>query len=336
MTYGLVMIVRDAAAQLARTLPTIRPHIATWTIVDTGSADDTMAVVERELAGVPGTLHQRPWVNFGHNRSEALALAHGTADWLILSDADMAWSIDDGFVPDPAVDQYMIAMGAGFSWRLPLVVSGRRPWRSVGAVHEYTEAADGLPVARAVTDAIRIAMPPVHATPDKLERYADLLRQDLAANPDNPRATFYLAQTLRELGEVDQARALYRRRMTMGGFEEETYYAAWRAATTVEELLLAWELRPTRLEALADALRLLNAAGSHHAAWLLSGVPLAPSTDSLFVHQDAWDWQIPFERSIAAWWVGERREFSRLTEQLLANPQVPDHIRKQVLVNAGL
>ena len=30
-----------------------------FTIVDTGSTDDTIAIVDRTMAGVPGTVHQR-------------------------------------------------------------------------------------------------------------------------------------------------------------------------------------------------------------------------------------------------------------------------------------
>lgn len=342
MTYGLVMIVKDEAEALRRTLPTLAPLIDTWTVVDTGSRDATEAVVREELAGIPGELHHRPWVNFGHNRSEALALAP-EADWLILADADMAWTVEPDFVPDPAVDAYAIEMGDGaFSWRLPLLVNGAIHWKSVGAVHEVTVRADGQGYVMIPTDAVRISMPAVNSSREKLRWHAELLRAELQADPANARSTFYLAQTLRQLGDVLPARALYRRRAEMGGWAEEVYYAAWQAASLIDgteavpDLLAAWELRPERLEALGDALRRLNAAGSHRAAWLLSGVDLTVPGDSLFVHREVWDWQITFERSIAAWWVGERTEFVRLTESLLANPRLPEHIRAQVLWNAAL
>lgn len=341
MTYGLVMIVKDGGASLRRTLPSLAPLIDAWCIVDTGSSDDTEAVIAELLDGIPGTLHHRPWVNFGHNRSEALELASGLADWLILSDADMSWTIDPAFVPGP-VDAYLIEMGGdAFSWRLPLLVSGRRAWRSVGAVHEYTTPRDGGPFASAPTDLVRIAMTPSTPTPEKLAWHESMLREELEREPDNPRTVFYLAQTVRELGRTMEARALYLRRMFMGGWEEELYYAAWRAAEAlpdvwaVPELLAAWERRPQRLEALAEALRRLNAAGNHRAAWQLSAVPLEVPDDQLFVHRDVWTWRITFERSIAAWWVGARDEFLELTDALLLAP-IPHDVRIQVMKNAAL
>jgi glycosyltransferase involved in cell wall biosynthesis len=77
---GLCMIVRDEEAVIGRCLTSALPLIDTWTICDTGSTDATADLVAEVLAGVPGELHRRPWVDFGHNRSEAIALARGRAD----------------------------------------------------------------------------------------------------------------------------------------------------------------------------------------------------------------------------------------------------------------
>src|SRR5207244_2562906 len=131
-----------------------------------GSSDGLLTVVER------------PWVNFGHNRSEAFALARGTADWLLALDCDMTVEIDPDFVPDPAVDCYLIEMGdEGFSWRLPLLLRGDLPWRSIGAVHEYTALPDrayhGVP-----TDKVRIRHPGAVADEAKLRWHAELLESD--------------------------------------------------------------------------------------------------------------------------------------------------------------
>ena len=46
-------------------------------------------------------VHERPWRNFGHNRSEVFALARGKADWLLATDADMTWEMDLTSCPIP-------------------------------------------------------------------------------------------------------------------------------------------------------------------------------------------------------------------------------------------
>ena len=40
------------------------------------------------MRGIPGELHERPWVDFGHNRQEALLLAKGKGDYLLFLDRD--------------------------------------------------------------------------------------------------------------------------------------------------------------------------------------------------------------------------------------------------------
>lgn len=342
-TLALVMIVRDGAADLARRLPTIAPHIATWTICDTGSTDDTKAVIERELAGIPGVLADSEWVDFGTNRSEALALARGSADWLLLMDADMSLTIEPGWEPDPAVDAYMIEMGThtAFSYRLPLLVRGDLPWVSVGAVHEYTALDDGRPYRSQPTDAVRIDMTAAdRGSPEKYRWHLGMLLAAYRKDRANERTVYYIGQTYQSLGKFAQARRWFLRRAAMGGFDEERYYAAFRAAilapdwpTRAAELLAAWESRPHRLEALHAFCREANSRDMHHVVYRLTSEPTPPSPDILFVHRDVWDWGMTFERSIAAWWVGWRDEARELGERVLANPNVPPYIRAQVESN---
>ena len=126
MSLCLTMIVRNEQAFIERCLASIKPHIDSWTIVDTGSTDDTKKLIRKALKGVPGKLHEREFVNFGHNRTEALALAKGTADWLLLLDADetvevhpdlLTWLADD---PDPETDAWMVEIvDSGMIWKRP-------------------------------------------------------------------------------------------------------------------------------------------------------------------------------------------------------------------------
>jgi hypothetical protein len=318
------------------------------------------------MEGVPGTLFELPFVSFGINRSEAFALARGTADWLIASDADMVWSIDPDFGPDKCVecghsverhptsapgpgdsplececprivraDAYTIEMGSStaFSYRLPLLLRGDLPWRSVGSVHEYTELPDRWLVSEP-TDKVRITMPPSPPSPQKFAWQAQLLERDLREDPDNPRTLFYLAQTYRSLGRKGAAR-LYRRRAGMGGFAEEAFYAAYQAAlldpwpAKALSLMVAWEMRPARPEPLRDLIRELNRHDMHHAAYSLCRTPGA-SNDALFVDRSVWEWGMKFEQSIAAWWVGKRDEAHRLCEELLETPSLPADVREAV------
>ncbi len=324
-TLGLVMIVRDEAERIGLCLSRARRYIDAWTIVDTGSADRTPEIVEKALDGIPGTLYRRSWVNFGANRSEVFALARGTADWLLALDADMSVEIDADFEPDPAIDAHMIEMReGGTSWRLPLLLQGDLPWESRGACHEYTCLPDRQYVS-APTDAVRVTFPPTTSSPTKKHWHAGMLEEDLERDPDNPRTVFYLAQTYREMGDP-RARDLYLRRAGMGGFEEERWYALYRAALLTDwpacatELMTAWEARPARLEPLHALLSEMNRHDLHRAAYLLAQSPGPAPDDLLFVDRSIWDWGMAFERSIAAWWVGERAESTEICEEAPGKP----------------
>src|SRR5690606_30493219 len=98
---------------------------------------------------------------------------------------------------------------------------------------------------------------------DKFQRDVEVLTNAHEADPDDPRTVFYLAQSHRDAGNLDEARALYLRRAEMGGWAEEIYVARLEAARCLRrsgapwpevqaELLDAWSTRPHRGEALHD------------------------------------------------------------------------------------
>lgn len=343
MNIALVMIVKDEEESIGRCLRSARPYISSYVIADTGSKDRTKRIINKVLGErVPGRVYDLPFVNFGHNRSEVLAAARGTADWILCLDADVTVEVDKDFDPDPAVEAYMVDFGwPGFVNRLPLLIRGDLPWKSVGAVHECTVLPDRLYVG-VPTDKVRIKH---HRTkvngPEKWAWHASLLEAELAQDPSNARSTFYLAETYRRLGDP-RAREMYLQRADMPGFIEETFYARYMAAslapdweTRLFELLMTWESRPWRVEPLYDAISELNRRGKHHTAYRLS-VPGGPHNDTLFVHANAWDWGMMFERSISAWWVGQKSESRELSLRLLENPNLPQHIREAVIRNLAL
>ena len=105
----LCMIVKDEAPVIVRCLESVRPIIDYWIIVDTGSTDGTQDLIEKYFHDVPGELHQRPWVDFAHNRSEALVLARKHGDYSLIIDADDALEFAPGFkMPYLNADSYTV------------------------------------------------------------------------------------------------------------------------------------------------------------------------------------------------------------------------------------
>jgi hypothetical protein len=332
------MIVKNEEKSLPATLASARPYLDYWFIADTGSTDATKAVIREALADIPGELVDVEWDGFGPARSVAFAGASGHAPWVLAIDADMTVEVDEGWEPDPAVDAYTVAMGdASCAYRVPYVLNGSVRFVSIGSTHEYTARADGRPMRTEPTDAVRITH---HANgssrPVKFER-------DLAADPNNARVVFYLANTLRDLGRLVEARHLYLRRADMGGWEEESAYAAYQAALLAPPaeragaLLAAWERRPERLEPLAAALRDLNERSMYRTAWALAETAWSgrPPADGLFVDRTAWP-QVLAEMSIAGWYIGRRDWSERIARLALADPDLTPAWRAAVERNLAL
>jgi tetratricopeptide (TPR) repeat protein len=178
----------------------------------------------------------------------------------------------------------------------------------------------------------------------RLDHNLELLQQDMAANPDHPRTIFYLAQTLREMGDFEEAVEMYRRRLTLGGFDEEVYYSHYQLGCLLRtldwreglvELLSAWNRRPARLEALYDAVVLCRERQLWELAYTLSarGLGRTPPGDRLFLHLDVWRWGMKFEHAIACYWVGDHETAIRLNDELLATPGLPEQVAEQVKIN---
>ena len=140
-TVGLCMIVKNEADVIERCLASVEGLIDTWTICDTGSEDGTPGLIEECMAGTPGVLHHVPWRDFGHNRTELMKLARGSADYLLLVDADMTvgWR---GPLPELDADSYELRHEGDLSYWIPRLVRGDLDWHFVGATHEYL-ALDG-------------------------------------------------------------------------------------------------------------------------------------------------------------------------------------------------
>ncbi|GAA4631825.1 glycosyltransferase family 2 protein [Actinoallomurus vinaceus] len=339
----LCMIVKDEAQVIERCLGSVRDIIDFWVISDTGSTDGTQELIRKTLDGIPGELHEEHWVNFGHNRTLNIENAFGKADYLLLIDADMVVQ-QEGTLPPLTADSYMLRHAGGMEYRIKRLVRGDIKWRYVGATHEYLTTDDADHTAN--LDALVIDhFADGGSRGDKFERDARLLSEDLERDPDNTRTVFYLAQTMRDLGNTQEAIDLYDRRTRMGGWAEEVYYAQlqvgvlraeiddWPAG--MDALLRAWEVRPQRLEACYELASRLREMGRHQTAHIFAraGLNRSQPDDWLFVQPWVYRWGILFEYSITAYWVGDVRASLEACDRLLTMEDVPDAHRKQTRAN---
>ena len=345
----LNMIVKDEAHVIRRCLDSVRPFIARWVIVDTGSTDGTQALIREHYRHVPGTLHERPWQDFGTNRSEAITLARGKADYILVMDADQVLGTPSGhrFTGLDADGYYIAIRYAGIEYGSAVLLANRIAWRYEGVLHEYVTADVPhrfVPLAGPWIDAYHEGAR--SRDPQTYLKDAALLEAALGREPGNTRYAFYLAQTLRDAGLPERALEAYRHRATMGGWDEEAWQARYQAAQLVERLghspadiqrayLEAFNARPSRAEPLVQLARWHRLRAEWPLALLFARAAAAipRPADLLFVEDAVYAWKAEDELSVSAWHANARDEGRRAVERLIAAKRFPASERERIEKN---
>ncbi len=345
-TLCLNMIVKDEAKIIARCLASVRPLISSWVIVDTGSTDGTQEVIRSSFADLPGELHERPWRSFGENRTEALDLARGKADYILVMDADDELVIPPGWqLPPLDQDAYHLLLSrGGHSMYRAQILRAALPWRYEGVLHEV--ASCGVKVRQAKLPGLTVRM---HtdgaraADPEKYRKDARVLEEALVREPGNTRYAFYLAQSYRDAGMNEEAIAAYQRRAAMGGFAEEVWYSLLqvaqvgeRAGRPADEIvaayLAAFENRPSRAESVCNLARYCRLQGKAAMAYLFAKaaaeIPLPK--DALFLDDMVYVCRARDELMMAAHLTGRGEEAGRLAKVLLESGKLPAGERARV------
>jgi tetratricopeptide (TPR) repeat protein len=258
-------------------------------------------------------------------------------------DADMTIR-QEGELPPLTSASYLIPHAGGLSYRIKRLVRGDLHWRYEGVTHEYLTAEEEHEQEN--LDALVIEhFADGGSRHDKFERDMALLGAELERDPTDARSTFYLAQTMRDMGRREEAIALYERRAEMGGWGEEVYYALLQAGILKDEsgdwpgamdaLSRAWEERPQRLEACFELVSRLRKRGNYRAGHALAsaGINRAEPDDILFTHPWVYTWGLLFEYSVVAYWAEDAQGSLEACDRLLAIPDLPEAYRLQTLRN---
>lgn len=351
-TVCLTMIVKDEAPIIARCLASVMALIDSWIIVDTGSTDGTQRIIREFMTDKPGELHERPWRDFAHNRTEALALARPHGDYCLIIDADDELVVEPGFtMPDLDADSYSVDIDFdGVHYLRPQIVKASLPWRYEGVLHEYLVCEEArtqghLPlVLRINHDGAR------RRDPETYRKDAKLLETTLTVET-NPflraRYTFYLAQSYRDCGETRKAISAYLNRAQMGNWREEIFYSLLQAARLMESLgdepeqvlavySRASEASPTRAEAAHAASRLCRNLGQFQRGYEIAktAIDLTTPADGLFVESWVYDYGLLDEFAVNAYWAAQYWDCLNAALRALASGKVPAGERARFVQNA--
>lgn len=212
-TLGLLMILRDEAANLPRSLAPVAASFDEVVVVDTGSLDNT----PRICAQLGAKVFHRPWDDdFAAARNHAIAQA--SAGWLLWLDGDNA-------VTPAEVDALrgmLPGQGPAIIWAQEQVVpSGERLWqkrcfprrpevRFAGRVHEQLEHPADWPNLAAPMTILHWGYVDPQRVRAKGAYYLSLIEQSLAQASDDYYLNYQAGRCLWNLGRLDEAAARLR------------------------------------------------------------------------------------------------------------------------------
>jgi len=346
------MIVKNESKTLPRLLQSVLPFIDAACICDTGSTDETLALIEAFAHAHPSIevqVHHVPFRDFGYNRTMAfqqLANLHvkGLADYVLLVDADMVLRYkkdeeekkkdeqeeDEGkqeqirqwkathLVPHQTDLIHLFQGSDTFLYKNARIVRYHPDVRYVGVTHEYLDVPSSFFSATIPAhELFLIDVGDGGSKADKGSRDVALLRSSLDHDPTNVRSAFYLANTYRDMGQWDDAKTWYERRVAMGDWFEERYCSAHELGKLYyyrlhdQDKAIHWWLRAIdidtrRLESLAELVRHFRVTGQNQVAGLFLRHAYAKKVDgfhdALFVDGDVARYLLAYEATILGYY----------------------------------
>ena len=351
LSIGLCMIVKDESHIIHESLECTLPLIDTYCIVDTGSSDNTIQIIKDFYAkhNIPGTVHERPWKDFGTNRSEALKLCDGAMDYILVIDADDLMTFPKNgkeilktlLKDNPS--NFIVDIHQGtLRYVRSQIFKANDGWHYRGVLHEYPSNGKQPAAAR---------LPPEfwmesrriggrNKTGNKLAQDIAVLEKGVQDEPKNERYMFYLAQSYRDSGNAAKAIEWYTKRFEFGGWYEETYVAGLNVTRLTNSKDWAWkthQANPKRIECLVSYMAHCRATNKwsqelYAMAMYASTIP-KPADQLLFLETDVYDWKVWDELSIISFYTGHISDAHRASGKLLENPAVPVEQRARIKAN---
>lgn len=355
------MIVKNESEIIQRLIDSVLPIIDSYCICDTGSTDKTPEIIESYFAfyGIPGKVVHEPFQDFGYNRSNALKYCIGMdkADYLLLIDADMVLKIPKNFDINlfkhyvaSADAHYMLQGTDTFFYKNIRLVKNKPGISYWGVTHEYMNLPAGTKYGFFNKCDIFIwDIGDGGAKTDKFERDIRLLKQGLKDMPNNDRYTFYLANSLRDAGKTNEAIETYKKRISLGGWIEESWYSHYSLGKiykhrnemdkAVFHWLEAYSCNPTRIENLYEIVNYYRNNGKNDLAYIFYKIAREKRAeiknwDFLFLEKDVYDFKLDYEFSIFGYYVNkDKYDLVRCSMDLLNYHTVEPKIYKNILSN---
>ena len=358
---GLCMIVKNESKIIERCLNSVKPLIDYVCIVDTGSTDDTVDVINNWMKSndIDGQVVFEPWKDFAYNRSFAMKKIREKKyiDYALMIDADEILMYEEGInflkiKESLTCDLHYITCKLGsLEYLRTSITKNDMPYFYKGVVHEYLECEEHIKTRETIKGIYNIPFQD-SARNQNIEKYqhdANVLQDTLKIETDPfliSRYTFYLAQSYRDSLEKEKAIYWYNKRSKLGFWDQEIYISLYKVAKLKEELeypeddiiqsyMRAYEISPERIEAIHGAVSFCRRHGRNNQAYTLAkhAISMPVNKTGLFLENWIWDYGIYDEFTISCYWSGHYKEGLEVSEKLI--DKIPEEQKERILKNIG-
>lgn len=235
------MIVKNAGEQLEEMLTQNLPFIDRWTIIDTGSTDNTINIIHKTLSTKKGQLIQEPFVDFSTTRNRCLDLAGTKCKYIIMLDDTYYLNGDlrcffEKTQDDIYADSFSIFINTSdVTYASNRIIVSQTNLRYKYRVHEVIEEKGNInvivPKEKAFINDLQFDFMK-QRTKERNENDLKLLFDDLKDDPNNPRTYYYIAQTYLYINNYEKAYEFFlkRAKFAYSGYIQERFDAVFEAA----------------------------------------------------------------------------------------------------------
>jgi tetratricopeptide (TPR) repeat protein len=326
-TMCLNMIVKNESKIICRLFDSVIKWIDCYCICDTGSTDDTVNVIKEYFnsKNIPGKIVVEPFKDFSHNRNFSLQACAGMSDYVLLLDADMIFHpSEDSFSKKIlTLDVYYILQGSNdFYYKNVRIVKNNGNISYSGVTHEYINFPPNIRVNTFEKNVVFINdVGDGGSKGNKFIRDVELLTRGIEENPKNDRYHFYLANTFKDMGKNNEAIQMYKKRIELGGWNQEIWQSYYKMGTCYKDLgkmpeaidawLAGYNVLPNRAENIYEITKYYREVGKHSLSYLFYKIAKeiivacgAGKDDYLFLENDVYTYKCDYEYTIIAYYLG--------------------------------
>ena len=252
---SLVMIVKNEADTIQKVLESTKDTIDRYTILDTGSTDNTVDIILSTFKNVPGNIFTEPFVDFSTSRNRAIELDNNKSTFILMLSGNeyvRYGSTIRSFCQQQQntsneVFNIRIKYGPNLKYDSARIFRSKANWFYVGSTHEYLTNSTRHIARDKIIHHKRT--PYIYhdrstTSPEQQQRRClkdiPLLKKELKSKSASTRTLFYLAQSYQCTNQWKKAYSFYKRRINEKSGKEEIYESMYRLAIVSEHLNYPW------------------------------------------------------------------------------------------------